>query len=102
MKKEIPHIVNIAFDTGILVATKDGKESIENHSTHRIKIIIDPQKLPDFVEAYRDDTIERKVDITDEDKYGSLNEMLTNLINPDLIQQASVFFKNTSFTVWID
>ena len=102
MKNELPHIVNIAFDTGILVATQDGKESIEKHPTHRIKIIIDPQKLPDFVETYRADAQKRKIDITDEDKYGTLDEILTNLIEPDLIQQASVFFKNTSFTVWID
>lgn len=102
LKKEIPHLVDIAFDTKIFVATKDGKETIENHPTHRIKITIDPQKLPDFVKSYRDSAKNRNVDLTNVSKLGNIDEMLTNLIKEDFVQQATEFFKNTSFTVWVD
>jgi len=102
LKAELPHIARLAFSKKVIVATFNGKEILDKHPTHKIKIIVDPEKLPEFVEAYRKSAEERGVDLTKSGNLGDIDKILTNLIKPDFIKQAKDFFENTTFNVWVD
>ncbi len=96
LRSELPHILPIAFSQGVFTATIDGREKVNDHNTYRVVMKINPDALPAFVTAYKADAQNRNVDIS------SMNTLLTNLADPNIIDEARGPLKSTTITTWID
>ncbi|MFC1687211.1 thioredoxin domain-containing protein [Patescibacteria group bacterium] len=95
-RSEVPHIFRVAFQEKLIVANVDGKETINGHPTHRVRITIDPEKLQALESAYYDDAVERGVDL------GDFGDFTDSFSDPEVIDQLDTFFENTTLTVWVD
>lgn len=95
-RSEVPHIFRVAFQEKLIIATMNGKETIDGHPTHRVKITIDPNKLQALEAAYYKDAVDRDVEL------GDFGDFTDSFSDPELIEQLNTFFENTTLTVWID
>jgi len=95
LQTEISHAARIAFEKGVIIAENDGRETLNGHPTHRIRITIDPEKLSDFAQAYRSDAWNRGADIK------NVEGLLKRLEDPKFIEQAKEHLKNTTLTAWV-
>ncbi|MBU0597361.1 hypothetical protein KKF61_00005, partial [Patescibacteria group bacterium] len=96
IRTELAHIARLAFEKDLIITNIEGSETLDGHPTHRIAITIDPEKLPAFSEAYRDDALNRHVDLK------QYENMLKNLEDPAVIEKIKEFTKNFTLKVWID
>ncbi|MDD5040037.1 MAG: Calx-beta domain-containing protein [Patescibacteria group bacterium] len=101
LKAEIVPLTTTAFDTGLFTAVRDGSETLNNHPTHKVKITIDPSKIPAFAEKYRAGAKERNADLSS-DALKPITKVIDAMNKPEVITQLTEFFKNVHLTAWID
>ncbi|HCJ52840.1 MAG: hypothetical protein A2898_01090 [Candidatus Kerfeldbacteria bacterium RIFCSPLOWO2_01_FULL_48_11] len=95
-REELMHMYQIAFREKMLQANIDGKETINGHPTHRIKLEIDFEKLPATIEAYKQDVKNRNVN----NEYMDMLEEVG--FEEDVTDQLMSLFADTEWTLWVD
>lgn len=95
-RSELVKILRLALEKKLITPNLNGYETIKGQRTYRIRVTLNLDKLPDFVEAYRADASQRGKDIKKIDEY------LTKIQDQKFLKSLNELFKTTTFTIWVD
>ncbi|MFA6098033.1 MAG: hypothetical protein WCV50_04510 [Patescibacteria group bacterium] len=96
VKIEAAAIFRLALSTKALSAANSGSEKLDGHATKKITLTINPEKIPAFLAAYRDDADKRGVSTA------YVDETLQELKDPKYLELIRAMASNLRITVWID